>query len=162
MAQPRRSNGVTLDAIDHRLLDALDRNARTPTADLARLVKLSPQSTADRIRRMEDLGVIMGYAAKLNPAALGLAVAAYIRIRPAMGELPRVADLVASIPEIVECDRVTGEDCFIAKVFVPSVTDLERVLDKLLPYAQTNTSIVQSSPVKRRQPRPSIQRAVTG
>lgn len=152
MANHRRTNGVALDDVDRRLIDALDRNARTPMADLARLIGLSPQSTSDRVRRLEDLGVIAGFKIKLDRAALGLPIAAYVRIRPAMGELPRVAELVAAIPEIVECDRITGDDCFIAKVFVPRVEDLERVLDKLLPHAQTNTSIVQSSPVIRRQP----------
>ena len=89
---------------------------------------------------------------RLDPAALGLGVGAYIRIRPAMGELQRVSQLVVDIPEIIECDRVTGEDCFVAKVFVPRIDDLERVIDKLLPFAQTNTSIIQSSPGRRRQP----------
>jgi len=149
----RRSTGIELDETDRRLIEALDRNARTSTADLARLVGLSPQSTADRVRRLEDLRVIAGFTVKLDPAALGLGIAAYIRVRPAMGELPRVAKLLAEIPEIVECDRVTGDDCFIAKVFVARVEDLERVIDRLLPYAQTNTSIVQSTPVLRRQPK---------
>jgi Lrp/AsnC family leucine-responsive transcriptional regulator len=70
-----------------------------------------------------------------------------------MGELPRVARLLSEIPEIVECDRITGDDCFIAKVFVTRVDDLERVIDRVTPYAQTNTSIVQSTPVLRRQPK---------
>ena len=114
---------------------------------------MSPQSAADRLRRLEDLGVITGFTVKLDPAALGLSVGAYIRIRPAMGELPRVAALLADIPEIVECDRVTGEDCFVAKVFVAEVAALEGVIDRLLPYARTNTSIIQSSPVARRNPK---------
>jgi Lrp/AsnC family leucine-responsive transcriptional regulator len=150
---PSRIKGIDLDDTDRRLIEALDRNARTSTADLARLVGLSPQSTADRVRRLEDLRVVAGFTVKLDPAALGLGIAAYIRVRPAMGELPRVARLLAEIPEIVECDRVTGDDCFIAKVFVARVEDLERVIDRLLPYAQTNTSIVQSTPVLRRQPK---------
>jgi Lrp/AsnC family transcriptional regulator, leucine-responsive regulatory protein len=149
----RRTGGIDLDDTDRRLIEALDRNARTSTADLARLVGLSPQSTADRMRRLEDLRVVAGFTVKLDPGALGLGIAAYIRVRPAMGELPRVARLLAEIPEIVECDRVTGDDCFIAKVFVARVDDLERVIDRLLPYAQTNTSIVQSTPVLRRQPK---------
>jgi len=70
-----------------------------------------------------------------------------------MGELGRVAAIVRDIPEIVECDRITGEDCFIAKLFVATVEDLEAVIDRLIPYAQTNTSIIQSSPVPRRLPR---------
>ena len=152
MANHRRIESVELDESDRRLIQALDRNARTSTADLARLIGLSPQSTSDRIRRLEDLGVITGFTVRLDPSALGLGIGAYIRIRPAMGELQRVAGLVTDIPEIIECDRVTGEDCFVAKVFVSGMADLERVIDKLLPYAQTNTSIIQSSPVRRRQP----------
>lgn len=153
MPLSRRSGSIDLDDTDRRLIEALDRNARSSTADLARLVGLSPQSTADRVRRLEDLRVIAGFTVKLDPAALGLGIAAYIRVRPAMGELPRVAKLLAEIPEVVECDRVTGDDCFIAKVFVARVEDLERVIDRLLPHAQTNTSIVQSTPVLRRQPK---------
>ncbi|MBC8035763.1 MAG: Lrp/AsnC family transcriptional regulator, partial [Rhizobiales bacterium] len=127
-------------------------NARTSVVDLARLIGFSPQSTSDRIGRLEDMGVVTGFTVTLDPAVLGLAVGAYIRIRPAMGELQRVAGLVAEIPEIIECDRITGDDCFIAKAFVTHVGDLERIIDRLLPFAQTNTSIIQSSPVKRRQP----------
>ena len=152
MPNNRRVEIIDLDETDRRLIEALDRNSRTSTADLARLVGLSPQSTADRVRRLEDIGVITGFTVRLDPAALGLGVGAYIRIRPAMGELRRVAELLANIPEIVECDRVTGEDCFVAKVYVARIDDLERVIDRLLPFAQTNTSIIQSSPVPRRQP----------
>jgi len=152
LANHKKNAGQSLDELDRRLLTALDRNARTPVVDLARLIGLSPQSTSDRVSRLEDIGVLSGFTVKLDPAALGLAVGAYIRIRPAMGELQRVAQLVAEIPEIIECDRITGDDCFIAKAFVPHVGDLERIIDRLLPYAQTNTSVIQSSPVKRRQP----------
>ena len=152
MPNHRRVESIELDENDQQLIDALAHNARTSIADLARLIGLSPQSTSDRIKRMEDLGVIVGFAVRLDPAALGLGVGAYIRVRPAMGELQRVSKLLADIREIIECDRVTGEDCFIAKVFVPRIDDLERVIDKLLPFAQTDTSIIQSSPVRRRQP----------
>ncbi len=152
MANHRKNTTVGLDELDRRLVTALDRNARTSVVDLARLIGLSPQSTSDRISRLEDMGVVTGFTITLDPAALGQTVGAYIRIRPAMGELQRVAGLVAEIPEIIECDRITGDDCFIAKAFVPHVGDLERIIDRLLPYAQTNTSVIQSSPVKRRQP----------
>ena len=152
MPNHRRIEAVELDDSDRRLIETLDRNARTSTADLARLIGMSAQSTSERVKRLEDIGVITGFTVRLDPAALGLALGAFIRIRPAMGELQRVAQLVADIPEIVECDRVTGEDCFVAKLFVPRVEDLERVIDRLAPFAQTNTSIIQSSPVRRRQP----------
>jgi Lrp/AsnC family leucine-responsive transcriptional regulator len=149
----RRTVNANLDAIDHRLIAALTDNARISLADLGRVLGMSPQSAADRMRRLEDVGVISGFTAKLEPEALGLSVGAYIRVRPAMGELQRVAALLAEIPEIIECDRITGEDCFMAKVFVARIEDLERVIDRLIPYAQTNTSIIQSSPVIRRPPK---------
>jgi Lrp/AsnC family leucine-responsive transcriptional regulator len=149
----RRTVNANLDAIDHRLIAALTDNARISLADLGRVLGMSPQSAADRMRRLEDVGVISGFTAKLEPEALGLSVGAYIRVRPAMGELQRVAALLADIPEIIECDRITGEDCFMAKVFVARIEDLERVIDRLIPYAQTNTSIIQSSPVIRRPPK---------
>lgn len=153
MKNSRKISGIALDIADQQILTALAGNARISLTDLGRLIGMSAQSAADRARRLEDLGVISGYTVKLDTAALGLALGAYIRIRPAMGELPRVAALLADIPEIVECDRVTGDDCFIAKVFVARIQDLERVIDRLLPYAQTNTSIIQSSPVPRRAPK---------
>jgi Lrp/AsnC family leucine-responsive transcriptional regulator len=149
----RRTVNANLDAIDHRLIAALTDNARISLSDLGRVLGMSPQSAADRMRRLEDVGVISGFTAKLEPEALGLSVGAYIRVRPAMGELQRVAALLADIPEIIECDRITGEDCFMAKVFVARIEDLERVIDRLIPYAQTNTSIIQSSPVIRRPPK---------
>jgi Lrp/AsnC family transcriptional regulator, leucine-responsive regulatory protein len=97
--------------------------------------------------------VIRHYTIEVDPAALGLGLAASIRIRPMAGQLLEVAALLAELPEIVECDRVTGEDCFVAKAHVRSVQDLERVIDRIIPLAQTNTSIIQSSPVARRLPR---------
>ncbi len=115
-------------------------------------MSLSPQSVSERLKRLEDRGVLTGYMVRLDPRALGLSVAAYIRVRPMMGELPRVVKLIQDCPEVVECDRITGEDCFIAKVYVERVEDLERIIDRLIPYAQTNTAVVQSSPVVRRTP----------
>lgn len=153
MKKSRRISIVNLDAADHQILGALTDNARISMADLARSLGMSAQSAADRMRRLEDLGVIAGFTATLDREVLGLAVGAYIRIRPAMGELQRVASLLADVREIVECDRITGDDCFIAKVFVARIEDLERVIDRLIPFAQTNTSIIQSSPVKRRAPK---------
>lgn len=144
------SESVEIDAIDARILVRLAENARMTTADLARSVGLSPPSVAERIRRLEDRGVITGYGARITPAAVGYPVSAWIRIRPVPGELTRVAELIRDIPEVAECDRVTGEDCFIARVHVASLMDLERIIDKIIPYAMTNTAIVQSSPVPTR------------
>jgi Lrp/AsnC family leucine-responsive transcriptional regulator len=107
---------------------------------------------SERIKRLEDVGVIESYTLTINPKALGLPIAAWLRIRPIPGQQQKVADILRGLREIVECDRITGEDCFIARVHVQSVDDLEKLIDQVVPYAVTNTSIIQSSPVKRRLP----------
>ncbi|MCT7374837.1 Lrp/AsnC family transcriptional regulator [Chelativorans salis] len=151
MKRLRYENGP-LDSTDMKLLAALADDARISTAALARQVGLSAPSVAERIRRLEEAGVITGYTVEIDPAALGLPIAAWLRIRPVPGQLPKVAEVLASLPEIVACDRVTGEDCFIARATVASMEDLERLIDKVMPFAMTNSSIIQSSPVPRRLP----------
>lgn len=141
-----------LDSVDRALLDALWRDARTSTAELARLVGMSPPSTAERIRRLEEAGVIRGYGARIDPVALGYGLAAWIRIRPMPGQLPKVIEVIQDCPEISTCDRVTGEDCFLARAHVRAILDLERLIDRLLPYAMTNTALIQSTPVTERPP----------
>jgi Lrp/AsnC family leucine-responsive transcriptional regulator len=150
-----RRNGkinTGLDKLDVAILKALVENARIPVKTLAGRIGLSSPSTAERIRRLEEAGVIEGYSARLNPSALGLPVAVLMRIRPMPGELHRVAKLLAKKTSVVECDRVTGDDCFVAKAHVQTVEELERLIDDILPLATTNTAIIQSSPVKRRIP----------
>ena len=151
MKRLRYENG-DLDAIDVRILNALVDDARTSIADLARSVGLSPPSVSERIKRLEEAGAIEGYTLMINPKALGLPIAAWLRIRPIPGQLQKVADILRGLRQIVECDRITGEDCFIARAHVQSVDDLEKLIDQVIPYAMTNTSIIQSSPVKRRLP----------
>jgi Lrp/AsnC family leucine-responsive transcriptional regulator len=104
------------------------------------------------MKRLQEAGVIRRVTIEVDPAALGYPLSALIRIRPTAGQLRRVTELIAAIPEIVECDRITGEDCFIARACIRSVAELERLIDRIIPYAQTNTSIIQSSPVQRRLP----------
>lgn len=151
MKRLRFENGG-IDATDEKLLNALIQNARISNAELARLVGLSAPSVAERIKRLEEAGIIEGYTIKVNAEALGLLVSAWLRIRPLPGELHKVADILRRLPEIVECDRITGDDCFIARAHVQSVGHLEKLIDELIPYSMTNTSIIQSSPVARRLP----------
>ena len=140
------------DTVDARLLRLLEVDSRTSTADLARALGMSAPSVAERLKRLQEAGMIRRFTVEINPAALGYALAAYVRIRPTAGQLTKVAELLAGLPEIVECDRITGDDCFLARAYVRSVDDLERLIDRLAPFAQTNTSIIQSSPVGRRLP----------
>jgi Lrp/AsnC family transcriptional regulator, leucine-responsive regulatory protein len=147
-----RNENTDLDALDARILSALARDARVSIAELARSVGLSSPSAAERVKRLEEAGVIEGYAASIDPRALGLPIAASLRVRPMPGELKTVADILRTLPEIVECDRVTGEDCFVARAHLKSIEDLERLIDRIIPHAMTTTSIIQSTLVKRRPP----------
>jgi Lrp/AsnC family leucine-responsive transcriptional regulator len=141
-----------IDAVDARLLRRLEADGRTSIADLARALGMAAPSVAERLKRLEEAGVIRRFTVEVDPAALGYALAAYIRIRPTSGQIATVAKLLAELPEIVECDRITGDDCFMARAHVRSVEALERLIDRIVPFAQTNTSIIQSSPVRRRLP----------
>ena len=139
-----------LDDVNRRLLAELHENPRITMSALARRVEMSSPAVTERVQRMEQAGVIVGYRMEVNPAALGLPVTAFARIRPAAGQLPKIAELAASLPEVTECHRITGEDCFLVKVHAPAIEDLEEVLDRFLLYGQTITSIVVASPVPPR------------
>jgi Lrp/AsnC family transcriptional regulator, leucine-responsive regulatory protein len=147
---PRLAFDFTLDATNRRILAELQSDARLSLAELGRRVGLSPPAVAERVQRLEAEGVLRGYRAEIDPRALGLALTAIIRVRPAPGQLANVADLARETSEVVECHRVTGDDCYFMKAHVRDVTHLEEVIDRFVVLGQTTTSIVQSSPVPRR------------
>ncbi len=144
------SNG--LDELNLRILTELRRDPRLTMAELGRRVGLSSPAVTERVRRLEEAGVIKGCLIELDPAALGLPLAAYVRVRPNAGQLSRIAELARQIPEVVECHRITGEDCFILKLCLPAMDQLDRLLDRFLLYGTTTTSLIQSSPVPLRPP----------
>ena len=109
-----------------------------------------PRRSRSGSRRLERDGAIAGYRADVDPRALGYTLAAVLRMRPAPRQIPKVAEIARDTPEVVECHRVTGEDCFYMKLHVRSVEHLEEVIDRFTPYGQTTTSIIQSSPCPRR------------
>jgi len=139
-----------LDAVNRELLTELHANPRTTMAALARRVHMSPPAVTERVQRLEQSGVISGYRLDVNPAALGMPVAAYVRVRPIPGQLPKIAELAAASPQVSECHRISGEDCFLIKVHAATIKDLEQTLDQFLAYGQTITSFVVSSPVPPR------------
>jgi Lrp/AsnC family leucine-responsive transcriptional regulator len=104
----------------------------------------------ERVQRLDAAGVITGYRLLVDPAALGLATAAFVNVRPSPGQLSKVAALAESPPQGSECHRITGEDCFLIKVHAATVPELEALLDAFLTYGQMMTSIVVSSPVPPR------------
>jgi Lrp/AsnC family transcriptional regulator, leucine-responsive regulatory protein len=144
------SNRRQIDDIDRKLLAELQEDARVSNAELGRRVGLSAPAVAERLGRLVEGGVITGFHAAVDPRALGFSLSAVLRIRPAPRELPKVAELARSTPEVVECHRITGEDCFFLKLHVRDVEHLEEVIDAFAFYGQTTTSIMQTSPVPRR------------
>jgi Lrp/AsnC family transcriptional regulator, leucine-responsive regulatory protein len=124
-------------------------------AALARRIGMSAPAVRERVARLEQAGVIRGYRLDIDPAAIGLPVAAWVRVRPGPGQLPKVADLAERVPEVSECHRISGEDCFLLKVHVPTIQALEVVLNQFLLYGQTISSLVVSTPVAPRLPAPS-------
>jgi len=139
-----------LDAANVRILQALQADPRISMSELGRRVGMSAPAVTERVQRLEEGGVIRGYRVDIDPAAVGYPVAAWVRVRPGPGQLMKIAELATAIPEVVECHRITGEDCFLMKVYVEAVDELETVLDRFLLYGQTTSSIVQSSPVPAR------------
>ena len=152
MAVNQRQNG--LDDANLRLIAELQQDARLSFAKLGRRVRLSSPAVAERLARLEEDGVITGYHAEVNPRALGLELGVVIRIRPAPRELHKVAELAQRTPEVVECHRITGEDCYFMKAYVRDVEHLEDVIDQFAIYGQTTSSIMQKSPVPRRHVAP--------
>lgn len=144
------ANRRELDGTNLRLLEELQEDARLSNAELGRRVGLSAPAVAERLARMEDDGVITGFHAAIDPRALGYTLSAILRIRPAPRQLSTVAGLARDTPEVVECHRMTGEDCFFMKLHVRDVGHLEEVIDAFAFHGQTTTSILQSSPVPRR------------
>jgi Lrp/AsnC family leucine-responsive transcriptional regulator len=149
MPSNRRENGP--DDVDLRLVAELQADGRLSFAELGRRVDLSAPAVAERLGRLEETGVITGYRAEVDPRALGFTLGVIIRIRPAPRELRKVAELAQRTPEVVECHRVTGEDCFFMKAYVRDVEHLEEVIDQFVIYGQTTSSIMQTSPVPLRR-----------
>lgn len=141
-----------LDGVDRRLVSLLAANARATVADLARQVSMSAPSVADRLRRLEESGVIRRYTVEVDPVALGYALEAIVRVRPMPGQLRHVEQLLKEIPEFIECDKVTGEDCFVARVVLRTIEHLDKILDRVTEYAETNTAIIKAATLRRRLP----------
>ena len=148
--QRLRASALLPDEKNRALLGLLRADPRLPLSQLARRVGMSAPAVRERLQRMEEAEIIRGYRLEIDPAALGYPILAIVRVRPAPGQLAKVTDLARRMPEIVECHRVTGEDCFVLKLHIKAIDELDRVLDRFLAYGQTTTSIVQSTPVPPR------------
>jgi Lrp/AsnC family leucine-responsive transcriptional regulator len=141
-----------LDSVNLRVLAELVTDGRIAMAELGRRVGLSAPAVAERVQRLESAGVITGYHAELDPRAIGFPVSTVVRIRPSPGQLQRIREVARETPEVAECHRITGDDCYLLRLHLRSIDDLEDVLDRFTPYGQTTTSIIHSTPVPRRRP----------
>ena len=139
-----------LDSTNRLLIVELQRDARLSLAELGRRVGLTAPAVAERLQRLERAGAITGYRAEVDPRVLGLALSAIIRVRPSPGQIENVAERARDTPEVVECHRVTGDDCYVMRAHLRDVMHLEDVIDRFTPLGQTTTQVMQSSPVPGR------------
>lgn len=142
----------SLDTLDRSILDALCRDARLGWSDLAALTGVSAPTVRDRVRRLQDTGVIQGFVAELSPRALGYALEAIVRFKPFPGKVHILADMIVATDRIVQCDKVTGEDAFVVRLLLRDIAELDGVLEAFSAHASTQTAIVKSSPVVMRAP----------
>jgi Lrp/AsnC family leucine-responsive transcriptional regulator len=147
-----RSFPVNLDQTDRKIIGELVTDGRLPLAELGRRVNLSSPAVSERVARLEEGGVITGYRAVIDPRALGYQLTAIVRVKPAPGQLQRIPELALEIPEVGECHRITGEDCFYLKLHLRSIDELTGLLDRFLAFGETTTSIINASPILHREP----------
>ena len=140
-----------LDDIGWRLLCELQQNARVSYTELGRRLGLTAPAVAERVRRLEEAGVITGYHAHVDPAKVGLPIIASIRIRnnPSY-TCAQITEIARKLPEVLDANRVTGEDSCVLKIAVPSVNHLQAFIDQMLSYGETTTSLILSPPMGHR------------
>jgi Lrp/AsnC family leucine-responsive transcriptional regulator len=148
----RLADPPLLDATDRRIVEELVNDGRLTLAELGRRVSLSPPAVSERVQRLERGGVITGYRAEVDPRLIGYPLTAIVRVKPAARQLHKIPELALQIPQVAECHRITGEDCFFLKVHLRSIDELGGLLDRFLDYGETTTSIVNASPIPRRDP----------
>ena len=141
---------MAIDDIDRKVLRELQEDARVSYAELGRRVGLTTPAVIERVRKLEDAGVITGYRAEIDPAKVGLPITAFVRMSITGVDYSHIIEVAEQSNEVLECHRGTGGDSFIMKVAVSSVEHLQHIIDKLTPYGITTTAIVLSSPVKSR------------
>ncbi len=142
---PDNESEHLLDDIGWKILSEMQQNARISFAELGRRVGLSTPAATERVRKMEEAGIILGYRAQIDPAKVGLPILAFINVKVSGENLSHFMKVAANHPEVLECHRVTGADSFLLKTAVSDVMHLERMLDALMPYVATTTSMVLST-----------------
>jgi Lrp/AsnC family leucine-responsive transcriptional regulator len=147
-----RTGKSMLDETDALILAALDSDARLSMSELSRLVGMSAPSVSERVRRLQAAGIITGFTVDVDMRAIGYQIRAMVRIRPLPGKLHLVERLIQERPEFIECDKITGDDPFLARLVVHSIEQMDDVLEALSEHAVTSTAVIKGTSVKRRLP----------
>ena len=143
---------MELDKKDRQILTALQHDARQSLSALGKQIGLSQPAMSERVKKLEDAGVIAGYSARINLAAVGLGLQAVVRVRTTHEHIQRYVQLFQSMPEVLDAVRVTGEDCFVVRCALGQPADLERVVDALAAFGSVSTALVLSHPVNKAVP----------
>lgn len=141
-----------MDKIDEQLIAILVENARTSLKDLSQKVNLSSPSTSERLRRLEEQNIILNYTLGLDQKAFGYNLQAIVRVKPVANMLDAVEKMIKDTPECIECDKITGDDCFLSRLSIRSMGQLDTIVDRWSEQAETYTSIVKTTPITRRFP----------
>ncbi|WP_038835101.1 Lrp/AsnC family transcriptional regulator [Yersinia pseudotuberculosis] len=141
-----------MDKIDEQLIAILIENARTSLKDLSQKVNLSSPSTSERLRRLEEQNIILNYTLGLDQKAFGYNLQAIVRVKPVANMLDAVEKMIKDTPECIECDKITGDDCFLSRLSIRSMGQLDTIVDRWSEQAETYTSIVKTTPITRRFP----------
>ena len=144
-------SAALMDVYGRKLLEQLQQNARLSLAELGRRIGLSPTATAERLRQMEEIGILQGYTVEIDRESLGLEVLAFIRMSCGGQQYHRLLDYIETLEEVRECHHLTGGDDLLLKVTTTSMSNLEALIEALLPFGNPVTSLVLSSPVERRK-----------
>ncbi|OYX24810.1 MAG: ArsR family transcriptional regulator [Flavobacteriales bacterium 32-35-8] len=147
---------MKIDNLNWKILKCLQQNARQSNAEIGRQVGVSSPAVSERIKKMEDLGIIQGYNTLLSPFEIGYQLKAIITMRAFMGKLKPFLEKVKTYDEIVNCYRITGDENFVMEVVLKNQKHLEQFIDQLIVYGETKTQIVLSHVVKQKELKPVI------
>jgi len=144
---------VELDDVDWHLLELLQSHGRMTFSELGRRVSLSAPAATERVRRLEERGIITGYGATVDTTKLGLPIEAFVRAKVRSLDGPRFRETILPLPQVIAADHVTGDECWILRVVCASTAELEAFVERAQRYGETTTSLIFSSPVRRRPTR---------
>lgn len=137
-----------MDTTDYKIIEILQKEGRISMKDLGKIVGLTSPAVSERVKRLEEAGVIQGYKAIINPNALGRVIKAFINISLPNNKYKEFIQSAHKDPRIVECHHITGDDCLVLKVIVKNMYELENVIDSIKEVGSTKTNVILSTPIQ--------------